>query len=59
MIEQICKAMGGGELLDKETLAKEGAGFRYGYAIYPRDGEAVDLLPGKAMPEVEVKVGTG
>ena len=41
---------------DKNIL-KEEIGIRYGYALFPDDGDTFDALLKKATPKVEVLVG--
>ena len=55
LVSKLCNAAQQGELFDK-NLFKEEIGIRYGYAIFPDDGETFEALLKKASPKVEVKV---
>jgi len=55
LVSKLCNAAQQGELFDK-NLFKEEIGIRYGYAIFPDDGETLEALLKKASPKVEVKV---
>lgn len=56
IISKLCNAVEGGSLFDKNIL-KEEIGIRYGYALFPDDGDTFDALLKKATPKVEVLVG--
>lgn len=56
VINKLCNAVEGGGLLDKNLLKYE-IGIRYGYAIFPDDGDTFEALLKKAVPKVEIKVG--
>jgi len=55
LVSKLCNAVEDGKLFDK-SLLKEEIGIRYGYAIFPDDGETVEALLKKAGPRVEIKV---
>ncbi|MDP2681232.1 MAG: GAF domain-containing protein [Deltaproteobacteria bacterium] len=55
LVSKLCNAVEDGKLFDK-SLFKEEIGIRYGYAIFPDDGETVEALLKKAGPRVEIKV---
>ncbi len=55
LVSKLCNAVEDGKLFDKNIL-KEEIGIRYGYAIFPDDGETVEALLKKAGPRVEIKV---
>lgn len=55
VISKLCSAAQEVEFFDKAVL-KEGIGIRYGYAIFPDDGDTFESLLKKAGPRVEVKI---
>jgi hypothetical protein len=55
LVSKLCAAAQEGRLFDR-NLFKEEIGIRYGYAIFPDDGETFESLLKKASPMVEVKV---
>ncbi|MBI5049096.1 MAG: GAF domain-containing protein [Deltaproteobacteria bacterium] len=55
LVGKLCTAAQEGRLFDK-NLFNEDIGIRYGYAIFPDDGETFEALLKKASPMVEVKV---
>lgn len=55
IVSKLCTAAEAGKLFDK-SLFKEDIGIRYGYSIFPEDGETLEALIKKATPKVEVEV---
>lgn len=55
LVSKLCSAAQEGELFDK-TMFKQEIGIRYGYAIFPDDGDTFEALLKKAGPRVEVKI---